>query len=97
MSKLSLSVAKVAAPASGASLALPDPSTVTVAALTEHCAEVVRWSKAVESVSRLEEAREWLDAVETYLSHKNAEGPAQTAARLLEARIGDVLGPAEKT
>lgn len=34
--------------------------------------------------------------MEEYLEKKGAAGPAQTAARLLEARIGELLGPADE-
>lgn len=94
MSKLSLSVAKIAAPARGTSLALPDPVALTVAELTERCAQVVGWAEGIQSVAQLDAAREWLGVVEKYLSHKNAESPAQAAGRLLDGRIGELLGPA---
>lgn len=94
MSKLSLSVQKT-----GDDLrrlpTLPVASESTVAALHDGCRRLEAWMTETQDVAALDEARQWLDAVETYLSHKNAEGPAQTTARLLEARIGEVLGPAE--
>lgn len=76
-------------------LTLPDPRTLAVTAAQARCAEIVEWANATDDVDALDEARHWLAAVEEYLSRKNAEGPAQTAARMIEARIGDVLGPAE--
>jgi hypothetical protein len=76
-------------------LALPDPTSIAVASAQMRCRELVEWANATDDLGQLDEARQWLSAVEEYLSHKNAEGPAQTAARLIEARIGDVLGPAE--
>lgn len=74
---------------------LPDPTTVTVAALHRHCYEVGEWMAEIIDVARLDDVRHWLAAVETYLSAKQAEGPAQTTARRLEARIGELLGPAD--
>lgn len=70
--------------------ALPVASESTVAALHDGCRRLEAWMSETTDVVALEEARHWLDAVETYLSAKNAEGPAQTTARLLEARIGEV-------
>lgn len=77
-------------------LTLPDPRSLAVTAAHARCAEIVEWANGTEDLSALDEARKWLGAIEEYLGHKQAEGPAQTAARLLEARIGDVLGPAER-
>lgn len=71
-------------------LALPDPRTLAVSSAQAWCAEIVERANATDDVSMLDEWRHWLAAVEEYLSRKNAEGPAQTAARLVEARIGDV-------
>lgn len=70
---------------------LPDPTTATVAAMHRGCREVEAWMAETADVARLDEARHWLAAVETYLSAKQAEGPAQTTARLLEARIWELL------
>lgn len=71
--------------------ALPEPSTATVTAMHDGCRRVEMWMSETDDVAMLDEARHWLAAVETYLSAKQAEGPAQTTARLLEARIGDLL------
>jgi hypothetical protein len=94
MSKMSLAVQKM-----GEDIrrlpALPDPAVATVAAMHDGCRRVEQWMSETVDVAALDEARHWLAAVETYLSAKNAEGPAQTTARLLEARIGEVIGPAE--
>lgn len=94
MSKLSLAVERTG-DAIRALPALPDPSTATVAAMHNACRGVEAWMNETRDVADLNEARHWLAAVEEYLSHKQAEGPAQTTARLLEARIGELLGPAE--
>jgi len=76
-------------------LALPDPATSSVAVLHEGCRRVEIWMTETDDLAELDEARHWLAAVETYLAAKNAEGPAQTTARLVEDRIGELLGPAE--
>lgn len=94
MSKLSLGVER-----KGAEIrqlpALPDPLTATVAAMHDGCRRVEQWMTDTDDLAALDEARHWLAAVETYLEAKGAQGPAQTTARLLEARIGEILGPAE--
>lgn len=74
--------------------ALPDPSTATVATMHGACGRLTEWMNTTNDVEQLDEARHWLAAVERYLEAKDAQGPAQTAARLLEARIGELLGPA---
>lgn len=107
MSKMSLSVdprhqkpkAKAEAtepPLTQTALALPDPSTATVAAMHDGCRRVEMWMAETTDVDRLNEARHWLAAVEKYLEAKDAQGPAQTTARLLEARIGELLPRAER-
>lgn len=70
---------------------LPEPATATVGAMHDGCRRVEMWMTETDDVMALDEARHWLAAVEAYLSAKNAEGPAQTTARLLEARIGELL------
>lgn len=92
MSKLSLGVQK-AGDEIRALPALPDPSVATVEAMHDGCRRVEMWMTETDDVDALAEAWRWVDAVEEYLGHKNAEGPAQTTARLLEARLGDVIGP----
>lgn len=77
--------------------ALPDPATATVAAMHDACRRVEAWMTETRDLAVLDEARDWLAAVERYLEAKDAQGPAQTTARLLEARIGELLGPAEST
>lgn len=95
MSKLSLGVQRV-----GDDIrrppALPDPLTATVAAMHEGCRRVEQWMTETDDVAALDEARHWLAAVETYLEAKDAQGPAQTTARLLEARIGELLPRAHR-
>src|SRR3990172_12101203 len=71
--------------------ALPEPSTATVAAMHDGCRAVEAWMEATDGIAALAQADDWLDAVETYLSAKNAEGPAQTTHRLLDARGGHLM------
>jgi site-specific DNA-methyltransferase (adenine-specific) len=74
---------------------LPNTTTATVTAMLDACRMIEIWIPETDDIPALNEARRWVGAVEEYLSHKNAEGPAQTTARLLEARIGELLGPAQ--
>ncbi len=74
---------------------LPDPVGATVAAMHDGCRRVEQWMIETDDLAALDEARQWLAAVETYLEARDAQGPAQTTARLLEDRIGEVLGPAQ--
>lgn len=73
---------------------LPDPMLATVPALHEVCHRITEWQANESDIDRLIEAQHWLLAVETYLDQKQSAGPAQTAGRLVEARLGDLLGPA---
>lgn len=75
---------------------LPDPSDATVAAMHDGCRRLEAWMHDTDDVATLDEARHWLSAVERYLEAKDAQGPAQTTARLLEARIGDLLPRGER-
>lgn len=90
MSKLSLGVQKVA-DGLRALPALPEPDVSTVAAMHDGCRRIEAWMTETRDVAALDEARHWLAAVEKYLEAKGAQGPAQTTARLLEARIGALL------
>lgn len=96
MSKLGLSVERQAAEIR-ALPALPDPGSSSVAVMHDACRRLESWMGDTDDVATLNEARQWLAGVEEYLSHKNAEGPAQTTTRLLEARIGDVLPTVDET
>jgi N6-adenosine-specific RNA methylase IME4 len=71
--------------------ALPAPSTIAVGALHARCHGIVTWAAKIRDLNQLEETRRWLAAVETYLAGKRQAGPAMTAARLVEARIGALL------
>src|SRR3990167_3602727 len=71
--------------------ALPDPTTTAVTELTERCAMLAAWVGEQDDLRVLDEARKWLAGVEAYLARKGQAGPAQTAARLTEARIVGML------
>jgi len=74
--------------------ALPTPSTLQVSELHARCRQLVTWARETQAIEHLDHARRWLAALETYLAGKKQAGPAMTAARLVEARIGECLGPA---
>jgi hypothetical protein len=65
--------------------------------------DVQRWERqvttvvtAVEDVERLDEWRNQAAALETYLRGKEMQAPMMGAQRRIEARIGQLLGPAPK-
>jgi hypothetical protein len=74
-------------------LSLPDPSELAVGRAQAFLAEVSLWARSAEDPDQVLEALRWTLAVERLLAPRRAEGPAQTAARLLEARIGDLDVP----
>ncbi|MGI9118792.1 MAG: hypothetical protein ACR2G7_01455 [Acidimicrobiales bacterium] len=61
------------------------------------CDEIERWAAACDSVPELQDGGHQLAAIQTYLERTSTAGRARVAAamRRLEARIGDLLGPAE--
>jgi hypothetical protein len=75
-------------------LSLPDPTALSIGRAQAVLADVVRWAALVDDPDQVLDALNWTLAVERLLSPRRAEGPAQTAARLLEARIGDLDVPA---
>ncbi len=75
------------------SLSLPDPTAIAIGCAHEVLAEVVTWADGAQDPEQVVEALRWTLAVEKLLSPRKAEGPAQTAARLLEARIGELDEP----
>jgi hypothetical protein len=56
-------------------------------------ADVARWAADADDPDQVLEALNWTLAVERLLAPRRAAGPAQTAARLLEARLGDLDVP----
>lgn len=73
---------------------LPDPTATAVPALHDRCEAIMEWAQQTDDIEQLNEARQWVSAVEKYLEQKHAQGPAMRAARFLEARIGELLGKA---
>jgi hypothetical protein len=71
---------------------LPEPGPLTLAGAEELCTALVSWARGVSDVPLLNEARRRMAAIEDYLAGTEASGPAQTASRLLEARVGEELG-----
>jgi len=78
----------------GRDLALPDPQTLAVMEAQALCARLETWADGVHDLAVLDRARAWANAMEAFLGPKQAEGPAQRAARILESRIGQLLGRA---
>jgi len=77
--------------------AVPDPTTASIDALHDVCFAVREWVDGCDDIAEATEALARVSAVETYLSRRGAEGPAQEAARWVEVRIGELLGPASET
>lgn len=82
-------------PAEAGLFVYPDPASAAVPELHSRCESIIAWAESTDDIAQLNEARRWVSAVEEYLDKKHAQGPAQRAARFLEARIGDLLGKAE--
>jgi hypothetical protein len=61
------------------------------------CDSIERWAAECDSVPQLRDAGHKLAAIDEYLSRTTTEARARVAVamRHLEARIGDLLGPAE--
>jgi hypothetical protein len=74
---------------------IPDPVSSSVDVLHEACAAVRAWADECDDLGEVYEALAKVSAIEEYLSRKGQEAPAQSAARWLEVRIGDLLGPPE--
>jgi hypothetical protein len=75
-------------------LSLPDARAVTVYEAQERCAALIEWSETAEDIGELDKVRHWVGALEQILP-KEADGPVISTARLIEARIGELLGPGE--
>lgn len=74
---------------------IPDPVASSVDVLHQACSAVRVWADECDDVGDAYEALAKVAAIEEYLSRKGQAGPAQSAARWLEVRIGDLLGDAE--
>jgi N6-adenosine-specific RNA methylase IME4 len=73
---------------------VPDPTLTSVDALHQACLTVREWVDDCDNIPAAVEVLARVAAIEEYLSRRGQEGPAQEAARWLEVRIGDLLGPA---
>lgn len=73
---------------------IPDPTTATIHALQDSCRTVRLWADTCDDIPTAYEAHARVTAIETYLATRGLDGPAQEAARWLEVRIGELLGPA---
>ena len=94
---MSLGVQRVAASEQhGNAVVLPDPQIASLPALMLACDQMTHWLRT-DPPADIAVCRDLLDklsAIETYLSKRDQAWAAQTPSRLLEARIGELLGPA---
>jgi N6-adenosine-specific RNA methylase IME4 len=74
--------------------AIPDPTVASIDTLHDACLAVREWADSCTDIGAAQEAHARVSAIETYLARKGQEGPAQEAARWLEIRMGELLGPA---
>jgi hypothetical protein len=78
-------------------LVVPEPSALTVETFPSLATAVVAWAESSEDTVAVNEARRRMSAIEEYLAGTEASGPAQSASRLLEARVGDLIGQPPQT
>lgn len=74
---------------------IPAPTTTTIETLKQVCLDVRVWADQCDDLSEATETHAKVSAIETYLAKKGQAAEAQEAARWLEVRIGELLGPAE--
>jgi N6-adenosine-specific RNA methylase IME4 len=76
---------------------MPEPATVESAQAATLAARVVCWADTIDDVAALDDARARLAAIEQYLKRRDGCVAAELAraTRMVEVRIGQVLGPAE--
>lgn len=74
--------------------AIPSPADASLDVLRSACTSVQAWADSCDDVDAAVEALAKVSAIETYLSKKGQDAEAQGAARWLEVRIGQLLGPA---
>jgi N6-adenosine-specific RNA methylase IME4 len=75
-------------------LAIPDPTAASVTTLIDACVAVRVWADSCTDIGEALEALDKVSAIETYLARRGQDAAAQSAARWLEVRIGELLGPA---
>jgi len=76
--------------------AIPDPpsrGSLTLRAAIDLEQRVATALPSIANIDLLQDAQARLLALEAYLSKKGIAGPAMGAARRIEARIGELLGP----
>ena len=73
--------------------AIPDPATTPLPDVRSQLRAALAWIQQCEEISLGHEALQRILAVERYLAKKHQAAEAQTAARWLEVRIGELLGP----
>jgi hypothetical protein len=78
-------------------LAIPDPQSMELSQAANLASSIEQWAEETDDVGQLNDARARLAAIETYLGKKNEEARAEIARadRLVEVRIGQLIGPAE--
>ena len=74
---------------------LPDPKTSTQVAIVDACNAIVEWAKHCEDVELVRDASRKMAAIAQYLQGRDAAAAAAAATRRLEARVGELLGPAK--
>lgn len=76
-------------------VSLPDPQAVAMPDVILACDRMTHWlmTDPPDDLDACVVLLEQLAAIETYLSKKDQAWAAQTPARLLEARIGELIGP----
>jgi hypothetical protein len=74
--------------------ALQIQQPASLAAVTDQCEHIERWSETCESVAELKDVSNKLAAIDEYLHRTSNEGRGRVAATLrrLEVRIGRLLG-----
>lgn len=63
--------------------------------MVDACLEAREWADNCNDIDAAVEALGRVAAIEAYLAKRGQDAPAQEAARWLEVRIGELLGPAE--
>jgi hypothetical protein len=74
-------------------LLIPEPSALSVETAPALCAAVVAWADESDDLEAVDDARRKMSAIEEYLAGTEAAGPTMAASRLLESRVGELLGP----
>jgi hypothetical protein len=73
--------------------AIPDPATATIATMRAACIDALPWIHACDNIIDACTVLDQVLLVEAILARKKQADDAMTAARWLEVRIGELLGP----